>query len=367
MSKTLIKEFYRTIQLDDLSISYSGKFTDSMTEKIIDLSEAYLDKDSKLSSLKRRTSFLVAECFQNVVRHSPQENEHKQTKQLEESFFLRFYENRCFIASENLIPNEFVNGLRSKLDLVNTYETKELRNLYRTILDEGELSDEGGAGLGLIEMARKTGNKLMYSFDRGDEKVSHFYLMLVLENAEEVGPISDYQEDLMVIKQIIKNVQKDNIFVLYKGDFEKEITEHIEHIIENNLDDQPDPLATKVKLFNAAIMTMNILGDFSMKEGDKHKGMMFIARTEDGYGINATFPVGSEKQRILDEILGSISNSSIESLQEEYQQKLTQSTRDQKQTPELGFLQLALMSRSLDHEFDLPAGQPGEVVIQLTI
>ena len=74
MSKTLIKKFYRDIHLDDLTLAYSGEFTDSMTERIIDLSEAYLDSSIKLGKLKRRTSFLVAECFQNVVRHGMKED-----------------------------------------------------------------------------------------------------------------------------------------------------------------------------------------------------------------------------------------------------------------------------------------------------
>jgi len=367
MSKTLIKEFYRTIQLDDLSISYSGKFTDSMTEKIIDLSEAYLDKDAKLSSLKRRTSFLVAECFQNVVRHSPHTKKKEDSHELEESFFLRFYENKCFIASENLIPNEYVDGLRSKLDMVNQYVTKELRTLYRTTLDEGEYSDEGGAGLGLIEMARKTGNKLMYSFEQRNEKHSHFYLMLVLENADEEGPVSDYQEELQIIIQIIKNVQRDSIFVLYKGDFEKEITEHIEHIIENNLDEQPDSLATKVKLFNAAILIMNIIGKFSRKKQNKHTGMLFIARSEEAYVLNATFPVSDDRRLLLKTILEGIRDASAEDIQLEYQRKLSQATHEPDLVQDLDFLQLARMSKSLDHEFDSPARQSDELVIQINI
>ena len=109
MSNTLIKEFYREIHLDDLTLAYSGEFTDSMTERIIDLSEAYLDSSIKLGKLKRRTSFLVAECFQNVVRHGTKED--GQVNTFNESFFLRFFENKCFIASENIIPTTMAASL----------------------------------------------------------------------------------------------------------------------------------------------------------------------------------------------------------------------------------------------------------------
>ena len=42
--------------------------------------------------------------------------------------------------------------------------TNNIRNVYRQMLSTAEISSKGGAGLGLIEMAKKTGNKLDYDF-----------------------------------------------------------------------------------------------------------------------------------------------------------------------------------------------------------
>jgi hypothetical protein len=36
--------------------------------------------------------------------------------------------------------------------------------MYRKQITEGRISEKGGAGLGLIEIARKTRNKLIYQF-----------------------------------------------------------------------------------------------------------------------------------------------------------------------------------------------------------
>ena len=41
---------------------------------------------------------------------------------------------------------------------------------------EGRLSDRGGAGLGFIDIAKKTGEKLIYSFLKINEKRSFFVL-----------------------------------------------------------------------------------------------------------------------------------------------------------------------------------------------
>lgn len=363
MSKTLIKEFYRTIHMDDLTLAYSGEFTDSMTESIIELSEAYLDSSVKLGKLKRRTSFLVAECFQNVVRHSMKENGRKNA--YNESFFLRFYENKCFIASENLIPTSLVESLKSKLDQVNKYDTKELRKLYRSMLDDGELSEEGGAGLGLIEMARKTGNKILYSFDRKDDESSLFYLMLVLENKDAEGPVVDHRENLEDIKEIIRNVQKDHMFIMYNGDFEEEIISHIEQILEENLDSRTDSLAMKVKLYHAAILIMNKIAKYALSWEKRQSGMLFVGRDEEGYMINGTFPVSDEIKGVCEKMLSRIKQTSKEELKSESLKPDASRARDLHSG--IGFARLALLARTWDYTFDAPKGLPGELVYQVEI
>jgi hypothetical protein len=43
-------------------------------------------------------------------------------------------------------------------------------------LNNGELSEKGGGGLGLIDIAKKSRNKLQYSFREIDEDYSFFTL-----------------------------------------------------------------------------------------------------------------------------------------------------------------------------------------------
>ena len=50
------------------------------------------------------------------------------------------------------------------------------------MLNDSELSAKGGAGLGLIEMAKKTGNRLDFDFIRLDEKYSYFVLSKTVDS-----------------------------------------------------------------------------------------------------------------------------------------------------------------------------------------
>jgi hypothetical protein len=48
--------------------------------------------------------------------------------------------------------------------------------LFKQQIKESSLSDKGGAGLGLIDIAKKTGSKLSYQFKEINELVSFFIL-----------------------------------------------------------------------------------------------------------------------------------------------------------------------------------------------
>ena len=53
---------------------------------------------------------------------------------------------------------------------------EELKDYYKQVLNNGEMSLKGGGGLGMIDIARKTGQKLHYNFQNIDNKVSFFSL-----------------------------------------------------------------------------------------------------------------------------------------------------------------------------------------------
>jgi hypothetical protein len=62
------------------------------------------------------------------------------------------------------------------LENINSLGKEELNDLYKKQIKEGRLSDKGGAGLGFIDIVRKTGKKLEYHFLPIDPNTSFFLL-----------------------------------------------------------------------------------------------------------------------------------------------------------------------------------------------
>ena len=50
----------------------------------------------------------------------------------------------------------------------------QLHNLYLTQLATGDLSDKGGAGLGIMRILRESGQQFAYSINAIDEHLSFF-------------------------------------------------------------------------------------------------------------------------------------------------------------------------------------------------
>ena len=340
------------VKKDSLTLAYSGVFSDSMTDRIIELSEAYLESHEQMGKMRRKTSFLVAECFQNVVRHGSKESTNAFFSLGTESFVIRFKENTCFIASENALPNEQIEVLKSKLEEVNKYDKDELKAIYRQILEGGELSDKGGAGLGLIEMARKTENKLCYSFKSISDDVSLFYLMLVLKSAGEEETTKDYCHVLAEIEDFMHYSRLANQFLFFQGEFEHDIILPMIQMLEKNLESQFDLHSTKLKLYHAAVEIMQNIGQHSTLSEGKHKGIITVGKAEGGYIIDATNPVDKESKQLLDEMLTDLKKRNPEELDIIYRRKLRTSMKTDEKSAGLGFIDLARISKSWDFEFD---------------
>ncbi len=82
----------------------------------------------------------------------------------------------------NFIRNDKISLVKDKIDFINTLNKEELKEHYKTARLNSVISDVGGAGLGFIDMVRKSGNKLDYKFYETDADFSFFVLNSKISN-----------------------------------------------------------------------------------------------------------------------------------------------------------------------------------------
>jgi hypothetical protein len=113
------------------------------------------------------------ECLQNISKHADSIDGEEEKRGI---VMVSHGKESYNIITGNVIKNEKVPSLKESLEKVNSLSKEDLAKLYRKQMREGTISDKGGAGLGLIDIAKKTGSKLNYQFKELNDEVSFFIL-----------------------------------------------------------------------------------------------------------------------------------------------------------------------------------------------
>jgi hypothetical protein len=88
--------------------------------------------------------------------------------------------NEYIVTSGNPVRNEVIPNIQGKLEKINTLDKEGLKELYKEIIKNTEISEKSGAGLGFVDMARKSGEKLGFSFEPINDEFSFFTLRVTV-------------------------------------------------------------------------------------------------------------------------------------------------------------------------------------------
>ncbi len=170
-----IYDLHKTMLANNLILIYEGEFTQEITKSVLSMAERNMDSMGEESSIKRKVFNVMVECLQNIVKHSDEVENHDEDKP-SAIFMIGKNDNEYIITTGNPIKNENVDKVKGKLDKINGLDKDGLKQLYKEIIKGTEISDKGGAGLGFVDMARKSGNHLDYDFEQMNDRYSFFSL-----------------------------------------------------------------------------------------------------------------------------------------------------------------------------------------------
>jgi len=168
-------EKFRRMMDNHIMLSFKGEITSDIITMVLQIMETRLDSVSEKGSVKKRIFNVLVECMQNLYHHS--EAEVLGDISTRRAMLELFYDNEFYyILTGNFIKNDEIPPLKDRIDRVNSLSKDDLRRYYREILDNNQISDKGGADLGMIDMARKSGQKLDYNFSKVNDELSFFDL-----------------------------------------------------------------------------------------------------------------------------------------------------------------------------------------------
>lgn len=118
----------------------------------------------------------MVECLQNVSKYSDSAVEQNYLYAGMGIFIVTRSQKEYNITTGNALENSKLEDMKKMLEYINSLDKEALNDLYKKQIKEGQLHEKGGAGLGFIDIKRKTGNNLSYEFMPIDDDTSFFIL-----------------------------------------------------------------------------------------------------------------------------------------------------------------------------------------------
>lgn len=171
-----IYDFYDKMERNNIMLSFKGDITSELLTSILQIMESKLDNLQEEPKIKKKVYNVLVECLQNLYHHMDEVAPEQNDKIRSAIFMIGKLDNQYNIITGNYIKNENVAGLKKRLEDINLLSKEELKEYYKAVLNNGEMSLKGGGGLGMIDIARKTGEKLNFSFAPVDDTFSFFTL-----------------------------------------------------------------------------------------------------------------------------------------------------------------------------------------------
>lgn len=162
-------------------LSYRGPLSFSTIDQLLsDFKIAAGEHGISFKSYKRMISVMI-EALENISKYSDQFSCTGEDELYCPTCTINSNRKRLELITSNPVRMQHIEALRSRIDRVNDRGREELQELYRSTITNGEFSPKGGAGLGFIEMAKTSGNKLEYKFDELSDEYARYTFRVVLE------------------------------------------------------------------------------------------------------------------------------------------------------------------------------------------
>lgn len=173
-----VNEYYSKLNGGDVMMAFKGNISSELISNVLEVVESKMDDHNEHSKIRKKVYNVLVESLQNLYHHIevlPDEMKNEYDSKFGILVISR-ESDKYRISTGNFVTQDKVDVLKNKIDKINSMGKEELKDMYKFILNHQRLSDKGGGGLGLVDIARKTGNKLDYTFEKYNDTYYFFNL-----------------------------------------------------------------------------------------------------------------------------------------------------------------------------------------------
>lgn len=169
-------EVHKFMTEKDILVAFTGHFDHQMINILLKNIREKLKGSMTEMANEQKVYCVLVECIENVSKYASQNQVHSGGGM----FMLCKSDTKYTVITGNPILNSHIPSLKAKLETVSKMNREELKLLYRQqIMSERET--ENNAGLGIIDIAIKSGNQFQFNFKALTENTSFYHFQTEIE------------------------------------------------------------------------------------------------------------------------------------------------------------------------------------------
>ena len=159
-------------------ITYQGLLSADVIDNLINEFRHQTEGTCIKKPVFKKVLTVIIESLENVYKYYQKcSDEHiKLNTNQSPTFKLEKDDHAYIISTSNIVFKDEIPGIVKRIDIVNNKNNEDLKELYLKTIRNGHFSKQGGAGLGLIKIARASHDKLGYDFKDVNDNMAFYTL-----------------------------------------------------------------------------------------------------------------------------------------------------------------------------------------------
>ena len=161
---------------NDIMLIYEGEVNQDITKTFTSLTQKNLEESEANLPIKKRVYHIMVECLQNIGKHSDNPVSGLPEQPGNGIFMVSKSIEGYYVVTGNPVANKRIAEITEMIETVNNMDKDEIKAYYKKMMLESRISEKGGAGLGFIDIVKKTGNKIEFHFRKINDVTSFFVM-----------------------------------------------------------------------------------------------------------------------------------------------------------------------------------------------
>jgi hypothetical protein len=132
-------------------------------------------------TLYKRVLVVMIELLENIFKYCDPQCLSDYSEDQYPEILIEKNKDHFIIRASNSLRKDHEKDLHDRLDKINSLNRSGLMEFYKNIITNGTFTEKGGAGLGLLEIARISGFPLKYSFTPINETHTKYMIEVAID------------------------------------------------------------------------------------------------------------------------------------------------------------------------------------------